>query len=399
MITGITIIVAVLLLVGSGWYMNQYKPLHVTVVKVNDTDYDMNYYIDMLAYYGMALGDPSYIPYIGDQVVQAIEQNQLIKEAVDKINNDPNTKTKIVVTDDEIAKALADRKLADTPTRRDAVTAGLLTQKLLSDYFDKQVPATGEERKISAMLLESQSQVAAVKARLAKGDNFNDVAGELSTDAYSKTNKGDLDWRPAGVLSVSVVNSKVLDDAAFKATLDTVGDGVFDADATKSLGYWIVKVTEAKTNPNTAHVLRILVGSNEDALKVKDRLAKGEDFAAVAKDVSLVQTAKDDGGDTGFVAPGTMSTAVDAVVFAKGLPVNTVSDPIKDDTQQSKGGYWLIKVTGMENRPIDGQNRDTLKSQKLNDWLKNLMEDPNNKVVTFLTDDQKTFAATKAAGR
>ena len=49
---GISIIVAVLGIVGAGWYISQYQPRHQTVIKVNDAEFNMNYYIKMLEYYG-----------------------------------------------------------------------------------------------------------------------------------------------------------------------------------------------------------------------------------------------------------------------------------------------------------------------------------------------------------
>ncbi len=53
--SGILVIVAVLAVVGIGvynqWYTPEYKPLHETVIEVNDTKFDMNYYIKMLKFY------------------------------------------------------------------------------------------------------------------------------------------------------------------------------------------------------------------------------------------------------------------------------------------------------------------------------------------------------------
>ena len=49
---------------------------------------------------------------------------------------------------------------------------------------------------MQAMFLESQSQVDAVKARLDKGENFADIAAELSLEKTSKDNKGDFGWVP-----------------------------------------------------------------------------------------------------------------------------------------------------------------------------------------------------------
>jgi hypothetical protein len=48
-IIGAIIIVAILVIVGTGLYLDKYKPFHTTVIKVGDTEYSMDYYIDYLA--------------------------------------------------------------------------------------------------------------------------------------------------------------------------------------------------------------------------------------------------------------------------------------------------------------------------------------------------------------
>ena len=53
--------------------------------------------------------------------------------------------------------------------------------------------------------------------------------------------------------------------------------------------------------PNQIHLAHILVKTEDEAKKVKDRLDKGEDFAKVAKEVSTDPGSKDKGGDLGTV--------------------------------------------------------------------------------------------------
>ena len=43
---------------------------------------------------------------------------------------------------------------------------------------------------------KARAQVDAVKARLDKGENFTDIAAELSLEKTSKDNKGDFGWVP-----------------------------------------------------------------------------------------------------------------------------------------------------------------------------------------------------------
>ena len=76
---GILVVAAVVGVVGVGWYLGQYRPLHETVIRVNDAEFDMNYYIEMLKLQGR--DQPAqYMPYLADIVVRNIERNELIKQ-------------------------------------------------------------------------------------------------------------------------------------------------------------------------------------------------------------------------------------------------------------------------------------------------------------------------------
>ncbi len=80
----------------------------------------------------------------------------------------------------------------------------------------------------------------------------------------------------------------------------------------------------------------ILVKTKEQAEKLKQQLAKGADFATLAKKHSLCNSAKR-GGDLGEFSPGTMLKAFDNVVFKK--PLLTVHGPVK-----TKFGFHLIET-------------------------------------------------------
>ncbi|MEH6625843.1 MAG: peptidylprolyl isomerase [Motiliproteus sp.] len=86
----------------------------------------------------------------------------------------------------------------------------------------------------------------------------------------------------------------------------------------------------------TAMARHILVKTKVEADKLKQQLAKGGDFGALAKKHSLCASAKR-GGDLGEVRPGQMVKAVDNVIFKKALL--TVHGPVK-----TQFGYHLIEV-------------------------------------------------------
>lgn len=81
----------------------------------------------------------------------------------------------------------------------------------------------------------------------------------------------------------------------------------------------------------------ILVEDEATANQVKDKLAKGEDFAALAKEYSTDTGTKENGGDLGFFTEGDMVAEFEDAAF--NLEINEISAPIKTEY-----GYHIIKV-------------------------------------------------------
>ncbi|MDT8371747.1 MAG: peptidylprolyl isomerase [Gammaproteobacteria bacterium] len=80
----------------------------------------------------------------------------------------------------------------------------------------------------------------------------------------------------------------------------------------------------------------ILLKTKQEADTIKQQLAKGGDFAKLAKRYSICPSGKK-GGDLGEFGPGTMVKAFDNVVFK--LPVLKIYGPIK-----TKFGFHLIQT-------------------------------------------------------
>ena len=85
-----------------------------------------------------------------------------------------------------------------------------------------------------------------------------------------------------------------------------------------------------------ACAVHILVKSKAEAQQLKNRIAKGESFAALARKHSTSPTGKK-GGDLGEFKPGQMVRAFDDVVIKKAIL--EVHGPIK-----TQFGYHLIKT-------------------------------------------------------
>jgi peptidyl-prolyl cis-trans isomerase C len=85
-----------------------------------------------------------------------------------------------------------------------------------------------------------------------------------------------------------------------------------------------------------ASACHILVKDKALAETLKDRIAKGEDFGALAKKFSTCPSKKN-GGNLGEFQKGDMVKAFDEVVFKR--PILKVHGPIK-----TQFGYHLIKT-------------------------------------------------------
>jgi hypothetical protein len=399
MLGGLIVVVAVLALVGSGLYINQFKPLHEVVIKVGDNEYDMDYYIDILAYFGLMQGTDN-IKYMTDYAAQYIEQNKVTVDAAAKL--DPP----ITVSNDEIVQVIQDRKLNDSASRRDIVGAELLINKLKTEKIDKELPQTAEHRSLLAMFLESQSQANEIIARLNKGDKFQDIAADLSLESNSKTKSGDFGSVPKEILTITFGDT-VLADKAFSEDIKSFEPVVLaDSNRTKTLGYWVLKVTETKEESGSkqAHVYAMLLESQEKALDMIKQLGSGADFAELAKANSQYTNATENGGDQGFVTRGTLGTAADAVIFpedaTKALEVNKISEPIKDDSKDTKGGVWLLEVTAIDpDKTIETDNRTTIITERINSWVSEVWAANQETVQNLLTTEQKDYAIEKALER
>jgi peptidyl-prolyl cis-trans isomerase D len=107
-----------------------------------------------------------------------------------------------------------------------------------------------------------------------------------------------------------------------------------------------------------AHILIETDGSDDATAKEKidevaKRLASGEDFSALAKELSQDPGSANEGGDLGFAGPGVYDPAFEEALY--GLEEGQVSAPVRSDF-----GWHLIKLLGVQSPEIP-----TLESLKL----------------------------------
>lgn len=81
----------------------------------------------------------------------------------------------------------------------------------------------------------------------------------------------------------------------------------------------------------------LLVKTEEEAIKLKEEIVNGKDFAKVAKEVSLCPSGQN-GGDLGYFTKGQMVKEFEDAAFS--MEVGEVSAPIR-----TQFGYHLIYLT------------------------------------------------------
>lgn len=373
---GISIIAVVFITIGLGWLFSVYLPLNETVIIVNDTNLKMDFYVQMLKFYG---------PTQPDITIQRIQQNELLKSGAEELE--------ITVTDKEVDEQL---NRFDPPLSKDfrePVRAELLITKLLDEYFEVQVPQSTEQRHVLAMFLESEYQVQEVLDRMEMGEMFQELAAELSLDSISQSQEGDLGWHPEDVISL-LLGSTLPTEFAFTNEAGTLSSPLYDENKSKPVGYWIITILERNEETDEVRLGGILLGDEIEASQVKNRLDDGESFASLANDLSLLNPEEDNDGDLGWFSEESIYPIFSSFVSDS---EEKYSEPIRDGFSYTQGGYWLVRVLGVDiDKRITDDDRLILKRQALDDWLTSLLSDPENEIEVLLDEDKKRWAVERA---
>lgn len=383
-IVSAVILAVVLVLTGYGIYDSQFRPYEEIVLRVDERNIDMDYFIDMLKLYLM--GADSYVaPVMADTVLNAIQRNLILIKGAEGLG--------YTVDKPEVDQALAENLVPDKQAYRDLYIAQTLENRLMQEYFGKKIPKSADQVKVQAMVFETRAVAEEAINRIKEGTSFLDLAKIYGVEKVTKERGGDLGWLPKGLVArvLGYENADVLEKVAFSLKAGEISEPVYDANIVKGTGYWIVKCEE-RDDDISVHARAILVGSLEDALKVKKELSAGTDFAALAKDISQDLSTREDGGDYGWLKRGYGDTVVTNVAF--GLQPGEVSDPVRDVAIETRGGYWVVKVLEREeNKDIEEVVRNNMLQNEFDMWFVSVME--RTKVEKLLTVEQRDWAVAK----
>ena len=408
----IVIIVAVVFLAGIlSWvgyeYYEDYKsdPMREVVIEVNGVPFTMEYFLNTLDIYvgnyisttvntyldfymqaynttreeaiqlltSNAISDLSQNTdnigdMITDQVGDDIINAELLRQGAKNLDME--------VTTEEIEARLTEYGLPNDRVYQDIIRATLLQEKL-GEYFGSQLPDTMEQAHVQVMLVESQEVATELIAEIEAGGNFTALAEEFSCNS---TVEGDLGWLPEELMPNTLIA-----DAAFNLTLGEISRPIYDEAGTKEVGYWLIEVTDKQDDEIKARAM--LLGSEAEAERVKAELVS-ENFSSLAKEYSQDKS-KTAGGELVWLKQGDMgSNAFDQVAFNTTL--NEVSEPVKDESVQTTGGYWLVKVVDSGDHELEENVKQELIDKHFNDWFEEWSEE--GIIETYLDADKKSWA-------
>jgi parvulin-like peptidyl-prolyl isomerase len=365
---GIAVITAVILLTLSGWIFGEYLPLNKTIAMVYDTPIKEKDLIDSTVAYGKVQENFDITQNL-DGILNAMIQNILIRREAAKLG--------ITVSDQELADAVKGTK--NTNAYKELVRSSLLTNKLRQDYFGKQIPDSGNQVLMNAMMVESPELVPGIRDRLLSGDNFTALVNEFAVNKASQDNGGVFDWHPAAILYQDL-GSTIPVDWAFSENVvkGQISEDLSDNTTSKQLGYWLIKVNQSPgvraDGTTSANVSVLLLSSNAEAIRVKAQLESGADLAAVADKFSQFSPAQQGRGTMIAVESDNISGNFNNYVFGTDTPLGVWSEPIKDTTRYTtKGGDWIVQAVDKSNdRKYSTDDQTSLIDTAYSDWANSL---------------------------
>jgi len=135
---------------------------------------------------------------------------------------------------------------------------------------------------------------------------------------------------------------------------------------------------EVPTTAEHVHARHILVETEEEARQVLERLRAGEDFAALAKEFSIDEATKEEGGDLGWFPRGQMAPEFEEAAF--NTPVGEITEPIS-----TTFGYHIIEILGREERELEPYMLRSRQNKAFEEWLEEQRNSP--KVVNLWSPD------------
>jgi len=253
--------------------------------------------------------------------------------------------------------------------QRDVLQHISVTPREIDQFLDRQAKAPSErnEYNVSHILIAvgqeataGQQELAAKRAqevsqRAKSGEDFAKLAVAYS-NSQTALEGGALGWRKGSELPTFLAD-----------IIAKLKPGEVSEPLRTPTGYHIIRLNEIRGGSETAvenqvHVRHILMKTNELAddatvrgklAALRERVLKGEDFAAIAQVTSQDPGSAADGGDLGWSGPGTFAPEFEQVIST--LKDGEISEPFR-----TQFGWHIAQMLG--HREFD--NTDEIKRRQ-----------------------------------
>lgn len=403
LIAGVFVIVAVFAVIAFGYYGYRIKPslaerqeLSQPAFGVNDKVFSSDSLLKMLIFFGSRRPEQPVDVRLTNFVIEFLQTSEIISQEARKLNISVSSED----VDKELKKSFAAKNDEDFQTIYRAnleftgltdeeyqafVSSELTKQKVRDEFIAPKVPAEETHVQVERILLRTEDDARKVAEQLRGGATFATLVKEQSQDVVSKEKDGNTGWITREEIS------KAFDEVAFKLKKGETSQPFFDEAAFVKGGYWIIKLTEKQDNSVKAH--GILLRTEGEAREIKTRLEKGEDFPALAKELSLDFFAAETGGDLGEISKGSVTPEFEQVAF--NLEPGALGGPVFDAGRTIKGGYWVVRaVEEPQMRALEKSRLEMRQAEAFQKWVEEKKKD--YRLETFLDDGKKTSLFLKA---
>ncbi|MBM4443710.1 MAG: hypothetical protein FJ020_00230 [Chloroflexi bacterium] len=258
-------IVAAVGIIAYGYYATRVRPWHQPIVRVNDTVFDMEYFVGMLRLWGVGQNPSAGVETAQQRAAEMIS-NELMRQGAaelfglavsrEAIEGEIREIFGLEVTDADFEqkyrdalKNLAEMGLSQADFHRlyaDSLSEPQwLRSQLLARFGEERYPSDGlvPHVHIQAMLVTGSDNATAVKARWSEGITQLSAA---FPDARFYPTKEAVEWLPKGIESTAF-DDYAFGDASRTENLGLISDPIEDSDESGKL--WVIQVLGAEDRP------------------------------------------------------------------------------------------------------------------------------------------------------
>lgn len=237
------------------------------------------------------------------------------------------------------------------------------------------------------------AQVARLTGQLAPGETlerggavFDGLLPELVNQRLLslKAQKSGLAKSDVANHRIAMASERILANISLEAYLKTAAN----EEAAKALYTEQIKLRQTGQEARASH---ILVATEAEAEAVAKRLKDGEDFAAVATDISIDRGTQTGGGDLGWFQADAMVASFFKAIFA--LETGEISEPF-----ESEFGWHIAKLAGKRDAPapsyesMEAEIKNYLTLREIDKYTKSLREDADIVMTEFDRPEGETGA-------